>query len=63
LEIEVKMNVHEAIEEIDNMIDRLAEDGIRLRHKETEALYILETMATAHKDDLKEILKEIIRES
>lgn len=56
------MNIHEAIEEIDNMIDRLAEDGIRLRHKETEALYVLETMATTHKDYLKEILKEIIKE-
>lgn len=55
------MNIHEAIEEIDNMIDRLAEDGIRLRHKETEALYVL-TMATTNKDYLKEILKEIIRE-
>ena len=57
------MNIHEAIEEIDNMIDRLAEDGIRLRHKETEALYVLEITATEHKDDLKEILKEIIKES
>lgn len=56
------MNIHEAIEEIDNMIDRLAEDGIRLRHKETEALYVLETMATTNKDYLKEILKEIIND-
>lgn len=56
------MNIHEAIEEIDNMVDRFEEKGIRLRYREIEALYVLETMATTNKDYLREILKEIIEE-
>ena len=56
------MNIHEAIEEIDNMVDRLGEKRIHLRHREIEALYVLEMMATTNKDELKGILKEIIEE-
>lgn len=56
------MNIREAIEEIDNMVDRFEEKGIRLRHTEIVALHVLEMMATTNKDELKEILKEIIRE-
>ena len=56
------MNIHEAIEIIDWMIDRLAEDGIYLRDSEIQALNVLMEVATANRDEVKAILKEIIEE-
>lgn len=56
------MNIREAIEVIDWMIDRLAEDGIDLRDGEIQALNVLMKVATANRDEVKAILKEIIRE-
>ena len=57
------MNIHEAIEVIDWMIDRLAEDGLYLRDSEIQALNVLMEVATANRDEVKAILKEIIKDN